>query len=383
MAALLRRYLAGQIGSDLERKMVFVSGPRQVGKTTLARGLLADPAGYLSWDIPDHRDAILRGRLPNAPMLVFDELHKFRGWRGFLKGLYDRQDGTRILVTGSGRLDYYRYGGDSLQGRYHLLRLHPLSVAELGVADAAGLYRLLDLGGFPEPWVGESPDAAHRWSREYRLRLVEEEIRDLEGVADISAIELLAVRLTDLVGSPLSVNALREDLQVSHGAVSRWLEILERLYAIVRVKPFGAPRVRAVKKAQKHYHYDWIQVRDRAARFENLVAMHLLKWVHHERPRGRLRRDRSRGSDPPDRGEVERPSRGQGVAVPARPLPGRRSDPDQRGRNRRLPDPERNPRAAGASLLAGTRVTPPACHEPCVRAVLRARFDAEAHLRPT
>ena len=288
MAALLRRYLAGQVQTDLARKMVFVSGPRQVGKTTLARDLLPDPAGYLSWDIPDHRDAILRGRLPNAPMLVFDELHKFHGWRGFLKGLYDRQDGTRILVTGSGRLDYYRYGGDSLQGRYHLLRLHPLSVAELGVADAAGLHRLLDLGGFPEPWVGDSADAAQRWSREYRVRLVEEEIRNLEGVTDMSAIELLAVRLTDLVGSPLSVNALREDLQVSHGSVSRWLEILERLYAIVRVKPFGAPPVRAVKKAQKHYHYDWIQVRDRAARFENLVAMHLLKWVHHEQDvRGR------------------------------------------------------------------------------------------------
>ena len=114
------------------------------------------------------------------------------------------------------------------------------------------------------------------------MRLAEAEIRDLEGVADVSAIELLAVRLTDLVGSPLSVNALREDLQVSHGAVSRWLEILERLYAIFRVKPFGAPPLRAVKKAQKHYHYDWIQVRDRAARFENLVAMHLLKWAHHE-----------------------------------------------------------------------------------------------------
>ena len=282
MAAILPRYLAGRIRADLERKMVLVSGPRQVGKTTLARSLLPDPAGYLNWDVPEHRDAILRGRLPDAPVLVFDELHKFRGWRGLLKGLHDRGDGPRILVTGSGRLDYYRYGGDSLQGRHHLLRLHPLSVAELGVADAAGLMRLLDLGGFPEPWTSGSPDAARRWSRAYRVRLVEAEIRDLERVADLSAIERLAIRLTDLVGSPLSVNALREDLQVSHGAVARWLDVLERLYVIVRVAPFGAPAIRAVRKAQKHYHYDWIQIPDRAARFENLVAMHLLKWVHHQ-----------------------------------------------------------------------------------------------------
>ena len=288
MAALLDRYLADRIRTDVERKMVFVSGPRQVGKTTLARSLLPDPAGYLSWDIPEHRDAILRGRLPNVTFLAFDELHKFRGWRAFLKGLHDRQDGTRILVTGSGRLDYYRHGGDSLQGRYHPLRLHPLSVAELGVADAAGLRRLIDLSGFPEPWLGGSPEAAARWSRQYRMRLVEEDLRDLERVADLSAVELLAVRLTDLVGSPLSVNALREDLHVSHATVSRWLAILERLYAIVRVRPFGAPRIRAVRKAQKHYHHDWTQVRDRGARFENLVAMHLLKWVHHEQDvRGR------------------------------------------------------------------------------------------------
>ena len=288
MTSPLPRYLAAQTRSDLERKMVFVSGPRQVGKTTLARHLLADAAGYLNWDVPEHRDAILRGRLPATELLVFDELHKYRQWRGFLKGLYDRQDGRRILVTGSGRLDYYRHGGDSLQGRYHHLRMHPLSVAELGIDDMPGLTRLLDRGGFPEPYLSDSPDAAQRWSREYRARLVEDEIADLESVADLGALQLLAVRLSDLVGSPLSVNGLREDLQVSHGTLSRWLEIFERLYAIVRIAPFGAPAVRAVKKAQKHYHYDWLPVAGRAARFENLIALHLLKWVHYEQDvRGR------------------------------------------------------------------------------------------------
>lgn len=108
MASPLPRSLAAQVRADLKRKMVFVSGPRQVGKTTLARRLLTDAAGYLNWDVPEHRDAILRGRLPATGLLVFDELHKYRQWRGFLKGLYDRRDGRRILVAGSGRLDYYR-----------------------------------------------------------------------------------------------------------------------------------------------------------------------------------------------------------------------------------------------------------------------------------
>ena len=284
----LPRYLTEQIRADLSRKMVFVSGPRQIGKTTLARQLLTDSAGYLNWDIPEHRDAILRGRLPATELLVFDELHKFRLWRELLKGLYDRQDGRRILVTGSGRLDYYRHGGDSLQGRYHHLRMHPLSVAELAIDDPAGLQRLLDRGGFPEPYLSESTDAAQRWSREYRARLSEDEIGHLERVDDISTLQLLAVRLSDLVGSPLSVNALREDLGVSHRTVSRWLEIFERLYAIVRIAPFGAPAIRAIRKARKHYHYDWLPIADRAARFENLVALHLLKWIHHEQDvRGR------------------------------------------------------------------------------------------------
>ena len=231
MAVPLPRYLTERIRADLARKMVFVSGPRQVGKTTLVRHLLAEPAGYLNWDIPEHRDAILRGRLP---------------------------------------------------------RMHPLSVAELDIDDPAGLMRLLDRGGFPEPYLSESMDAAQRWSREYRARLIEDEIGDLERVDDLSTLQLLAVRLSDLVGSPLSVNALREDLGVSHRTVSRWLEIFERLYAIVRIAPFDAPAIRAIRKARKHYHYDWLPVADRAARFENFVALHLLKWIHHEQDvRGR------------------------------------------------------------------------------------------------
>src|SRR5580698_10406191 len=151
------RYLLPQVRRDLARKMVFVAGPRQVGKTTLARSLDRSSVGYLSWDISEQRERILLGELPPGKLWIFDEIHKYRRWRNYLKGLYDgRPRGQRILVTGSARLDLYRFGGDSLQGRYHLLRLHPLSVAELGITNAKGWLQLLTLGGFPEPFLSGS-----------------------------------------------------------------------------------------------------------------------------------------------------------------------------------------------------------------------------------
>jgi len=275
-----RRYLHSQVEADLARKMVFVAGARQVGKTTLAKSLPGATKGYLNWDVGAHREQILRNALPSSPLWVFDEIHKFRSWRNWLKGLYDdKPQGQQILVTGSGRLDLYRFGGDSLQGRYHLLRLHPLSVAELGMTAGPQLEDLLALGGFPEPFFGGSQVQARRWSRDYRTLLVRDEVRDVERVDDLGKLEMLMLTLPDRVGSPLSINALREDLQVAHATVTHWLLVFERLLAIFRISPFGAPRLRAVKKEQKHYHADWTLVADPALRFENLVAAHLLKWV--------------------------------------------------------------------------------------------------------
>lgn len=277
------RYLTAQVLSDLERKMVFVAGPRQVGKTTLARSLPGAADAYLNWDIAEHRQRILRRELPATNLWVFDEIHKYRGWRNYLKGLYDgRRERQQILVTGSGRLDFYRYGGDSLQGRYHLLRLHPFSAAELNIDTAAGLRDLLELGGFPEPWLSGSRREARRWSREYGALLVREEAATLERIQDLGQLELMMLSLPERVASPLSVNALREDLQISHKTANTWLDALERLYAIFRLLPFGSPRLRAVKKQSKHYHFDWTLAPEDGARFENLTACHLLKWVHHQ-----------------------------------------------------------------------------------------------------
>ena len=273
------RYLAAAVADDLASKMVFIGGPRQVGKTSLARSLLPSPDCELNYDIAVQRQAILRHELPAREFWFFDEIHKFRGWRNYLKGLFDEHGRKRrILVTGSARLDLYRFGGDSLQGRYFFLRLHPFSVAELG-GHADAVPALLALGGFPEPFVSGSERFARRWALAYRERLVREEISSLETVSDLGRLELLASALPERVGSPLSLNALREDLQVSHQTVSRWTDMLERVYGIFRLAPFGAPMLRAVKKERKHYHYDWSVVADEGARFENLVASHLLKWV--------------------------------------------------------------------------------------------------------
>lgn len=274
------RYLQKQILRDLEKKMVFVAGPRQVGKTTLARSLLSSDQRYLNWDEDADRERILKREFPEKPgILVFDEVHKYRGWRNYLKGVFDKLGRRfKILVTGSAKLDIYRFGGDSLQGRYHLLRMHPLSLAELAPKKST-LDDLMHFGGFPEPFYSKDEIDAKRWSLNYRTRLIREDITSLEQVSDLGRLELLFLRLPDLVGSPLSLNALREDLQTHHTTIAKWIEIFEKLYAIFRLSPFGAPTIKAVKKEQKHYHLDWTLVENEGPRFENLVACHLLKWV--------------------------------------------------------------------------------------------------------
>lgn len=286
----MNRYIKTNIINDLQRKMVFVGGARQVGKTTMAKDILktgipnVETAGqrYFNWDDDEDKAILLGKKLPFSPgLVVLDEIHKYKRWRQLVKGVFDkRADELKILVTGSARLDYYRKGGDSLQGRYHYYRLHPLSLKEIGSQSVSDLKDLLLFSGFPEPFLARSEREARRWSLEYRTRVIRDDLRDLEKVNEISLIERMTQRMPELVGSPLSLNALREDLQVSHQTVRRWIEILERLYVIFRIYPFGGPLIRAVKKEAKHYHFDWTQVKDMGLRFENLVACHLLKWCH-------------------------------------------------------------------------------------------------------
>jgi predicted AAA+ superfamily ATPase len=282
------RYIASSVTEDLKEKMVFIGGPRQVGKTTLALSLLGrnhneqSPA-YLNWDVLADRESIIAGRLPaKQKRIVFDEIHKYAQWRNLMKGLFDKNKSSMsFVVTGSAKLDYYRKGGDSLQGRYHYYRLHPFSAGEISTnPDKATVEQLLRFGGFPEPLFKANDRFHRRWQSELSSRVVHEDLRDLENVREISNLDLLLNHLPECVGSPLSVNSLSRLLQAAPQTVEHWITIFERLYMCYRIPPFGGKKIRAVRKEKKLFFWDWSRVPESGPRFENMVAGHLLKYCN-------------------------------------------------------------------------------------------------------
>lgn len=287
MKKTYERYIKNPVKEDLKDKMVFVGGPRQVGKTTFALTYLLEPGekhpAYLNWDNILIRSALLRGELPpNENIIVLDEIHKFARWRNLVKGFYDtRKSEISFIITGSARLDYYSKGGDSLQGRYHYYRLHPFSLRELHTNPSErDVQELLKFGGFPEPLIRAEEKFWRRWQRERIQRVIYEDIRDLENIKEISLLELLAEELPNRVGAPLSVKNLKELLQVAHETVERWLKIFERMYYCYRISPYGPSKIRAVKKEQKLYLWDWSLISDTGPKFENFIASQLLKYCH-------------------------------------------------------------------------------------------------------
>ncbi len=283
------RYITRHILDDLKRKMVFVGGPRQVGKTTLAKAILSSnyPDGrYLNWDFDEDRQDILRKRWStDNPLLIFDELHKFPKWKGWIKGIYDvSHDLHSFLVTGSARLDIYRRGGDSLLGRYHYWRLHPFTLDEIpkGISPKDAFERLMTLGGFPEPFLEGDERIARRWRRERFDRVLREDVRDLEPVRDIQLLSIFLDLLRHRVGGLVVLSNLAGDLEISPKTATAWLEILERMYLVFSVRPYIKSLPRAVRKPPKIYFFDNGDVLgDEGARFENLVATSLLKRLHY------------------------------------------------------------------------------------------------------
>ncbi|MCB1143206.1 MAG: ATP-binding protein [Leptospiraceae bacterium] len=271
------------IEEDLEERMIFIGGPRQVGKTTLAKSFLDSEKQYFNWDDLNDRNHIKSHRIdPGLRIVVLDEIHKYARWRMLLKGLYDKyKSDLSILVTGSARLDTLRKGGDSLFGRYRYFRLHPFVLHELNPdcpRDTTEV--LLRLGGFPEPLFSGSERKSRLWKRERIHRVVYQDLRDLELIKDLSKMEILVDLLPSKVGSVLSINSIKEDLEVSPNTVSHWLDVLETIYHSFRILPFGSSRIRGVKKSNKLYLWNWAEVEEKGARFENFVASHLLYYCH-------------------------------------------------------------------------------------------------------
>jgi predicted AAA+ superfamily ATPase len=296
------RYLTENISSDLNDKMVFIGGARQVGKTTLAKEILAKQfqnSVYYNWDYQPDRKRIMSGELPGeVGLMIFDEIHKYKKWKNLVKGIYDvHKNKYKILVTGSARLNVYRKSGDSLQGRYHYYTLHPFSLAELeNISNHWQIFEeiyfknqnykssldvLYTYGGFPETMIAQDEKVLRRWQNEKLERLFREDIRDIENIRDIGSMKLLGDLLPLKAGGNLSINNLRGDLDVSHRAITSWLNILESFYYHFRIYPYSSKLVRSIKKEPKIYLVDWSEVENDGARFENMIASHLLKFTNY------------------------------------------------------------------------------------------------------
>jgi uncharacterized protein len=281
----MRRYCEPFIVQDLSKKMVFIGGPRQVGKTTLAKQILAEhfaPGHYFNWDYDQDRKSIMTLQWENnANLIVFDELHKYPRWKQWIKGIYDvKKEKQQYLVTGSARLDVYRRGGDSLMGRYHYWRLHPFTLDELpeGIRPDEGLERLLTLGGFPEPFLSDDLREVRRWRSERFNRIIKEDIRDLENVKNIQLLSLFIDSLRKHAGSLINLTNIAADLQISPSTAKAWLSVVERMYIAFVVYPLTKNIPRSIQKPVKVYFYDNADtIDDKAIRLENLIATTLLK----------------------------------------------------------------------------------------------------------
>lgn len=290
------------------QQMIFLSGPRQAGKTTIS--LMAkeftSQLSYLNWDNLDHRKIIMEGvgsvaefigldKLgKDVPVIVFDEIHKYGKWKTFLKGFFDTyRNRVKIIVTGSSRLDIYKKGGDSLMGRYFPYRLHQLSLAELGRVKLTGkeinpplkisennFKKLLKYGGFPEPFIKGDIKFLNRWKMLRQEQLIREDIRDLSRIQEMGQIEILAEMLKNQSGQMVNYSNIAGRVNVSSVTVRRWIETLQSLFYCFTIKPWSKNVPRSLIKEPKIYLWDWINVDNEGSRMENLVASHLLKAIN-------------------------------------------------------------------------------------------------------
>jgi uncharacterized protein len=279
----MKRTLIPYIQKDLPDKIVLITGPRQAGKTTLSR-LLCEAYGYLNYDAMTDRVAIKKQQWDRRlSLVIFDELHKMRFWKAWLKGVYDTEGmPPAIVVTGSAKLDTYKKVGDSLAGRFFQYRLHPLDVKEatqmLGVSSEDSFERLMTVGGFPEPFLKNEVRFYRRWQQTHLDIILKQDLIETGSVRDIIAIETLILLLRSRVGSTISYASLARDLERDQTTVKRWLQLLENMYVIFPVLPYSKRISKSLLKAPKYYFYDTAFLDgDNGSRLENIVACALRK----------------------------------------------------------------------------------------------------------
>ena len=269
------------------RKIILVTGPRQVGKTTLAK-MLSDSCTYLNYDNEEDRRILAEKSWDRSRQFVlFDELHKMPKWKQWIKGVFDTEGPKpSLVVTGSAKLDIHRKLGDSLAGRYFQYRIHPLDICELHQlakfqkADPKKtLTQLLKCSGFPEPFLEGNEKFYNMWKKTHMDVMLKQDMLE-EGMRDIRGMETLVSLLKNRVGSPLSYLSLSRDLQRNDKTVKNWLTSLENIYVVFKLTPFHKNMARANLKKPKYYFYDIARVAEASARLENLVACALLKECH-------------------------------------------------------------------------------------------------------
>ena len=275
--------------ADLEKKMVFIVGPRQAGKTWLARHIAEtfNRSVYLNYDDISDRGVIAEQDWHiDTELLILDELHKMPSWKNYLKGLYDTKPSSlRIIVTGSARLSAFSQAGDSLAGRYFVHHLLPLSLSELKqIKEPLDINKLIERSGFPEPYLSQDDIDVKRWRLEYINSLITVDVLDFENITNLKAMRLLLDLLRKKVGSPISYQSIAEDLAVSPVTVKKYINVLESLYIVFRVTPFSKNIARSILKEPKVYFFDTGLVDgDHGSKLENLVAVALLKHCYGKR----------------------------------------------------------------------------------------------------
>ncbi len=271
------------IMNDLEKKIVLIVGPRQAGKTWLAKDISLEfkNSVYLNYDQALDRKIIKsQSWLPSTDLLILDELHKMENWKNYLKGVFDtRPKQMRILVTGSARLDIYNQIGDSLAGRYFRHRLLPLSLAEFTqLNEPVNIEQLIERSGFPEPYLANNNTEANRWRLQYINSMLSTDVFEIDKIYNLKAMQLVFKLLRTKVGSPISYQSLAEDVAVSPTTIKKYIQILESLFIIFRVTPYSKNIARSLLKEPKLYFYDTGLVQgNNGIKLENLVAISLLK----------------------------------------------------------------------------------------------------------